>query len=831
MNLIRFSLTLTARDLRAGELRLLLLALVIAVASISSVGFFVDRMRQALSLEARQLLGGDLVIASDQPLGPQWKAQAEALGLQTAVTLNFPSMASAGGLPQLVSIKAVSQAYPLRGRLRTAAAPGQADAEAQGVPARGTVWVDGQLLQALGVQPGTVVELGRSGLRIDRVITLEPDRGANFVNFAPRALMHVDDLPVSGLVQPASRITYRLMVAGELPAVSQFESWARRGLGPGIRIESLETGRPELRNTLDRAERFLALVGLLSALIAAVAIGLAARRFAERHLDACAVMRAIGIRQRSLLSLLGLELFWIALGAGLAGALLGWIVHFGLVASIAPLISIALPLPGFGPALQGVLAGLVLLIGFGSMPFLKLSGVPPLRVLRRELGATRASPLLAGVVALVAFSALLLWFAGDRKLAFIALSGFAGGALVFVILVWLAMRLIAPLRRIAGERLRSPALRLALASWSRRQSATIAQTVAISVGLMALMLLTITRTDLIDSWRQSSPPDAPNRFVINIQPDQREAVVASLVRNGIREPQLYPMVRGRLVAINDRPVSIDDFEGERARRLVDREFNLSYTDELPGHNRIVAGNWFSPEAREVSAEAGILETLGLKLGDQLRFEVAGEAIEMRLSSVRKLSWDSMKVNFFMIASPAALREAPQSLITAFHQQPGQPAVDAQLVNEFRNLTVFDTGNILRQVQTMLEQVVQAVQFLFVLTLGAGVAVLYTALASSRDERLREAALMRALGASSRQLSRAQLWELGLSGALAGLLAAAGSIAIGAVLAREIFQFGYDARWSSLVMGVGAGALLAIVAGWFSLRGVLKAPPLASLRAV
>ena len=828
MNPIRFSWHLTRRDWRAGELRLLLAALVVAVAALASVGVFVDRMRLALAAEARQLLGADLVLASDQPIGPAFRDEARRRGLQVGETVNFPSMVVADGRPQLASIKAVSDNYPLRGKLRVAERINGPDAATDGTPAPGTVWGDAQLLLTLGVGTGATVELGESRFTVGRVITLEPDRGASFVNFAPRALIRLDALEATRLIQPASRVTYRLLIAGEPLAVSGYESWAKQRLGRGLRIESLESGRPELRVTLDRAEQFLSLVALLSALIAAVAIGLAARRFAERHLDGCAVMRAIGIRQRSLLLVLGLELLWVGLIGGLAGVALGALVHFGLVQMIAPLIQLPLPPPSIWPVLQSVAAGLVLLLGFGAWPFLRLAGVPPLRVLRREPDATRASPWVAMLLAVAAFVALLFWFASDRRLAAIAVGGFAGGAVVSVLVTGLALRLVAPLRRAGARLTRSPALRLALASWSRRQGAAIAQTVALAIGLMALMLLTVTRTDLLDSWRRASPADAPNRFVINVQPDQREAV-ESLLRSAGVKSELSPMVRGRLVTVNGEATGPERFADTRAQRLVDREFNLSYTDALPSHNRVVSGQWFAREAMEVSVESGILETLGLKLGDRLGFDIAGEVVEVTATSVRKLDWDSMKVNFFMILSPAALGDAPQTLITAYHQRADRPPLDAELVRRFPNLTVFDTGNIVRQVQTILEQVVRAVQFLFVLTLAAGVVVLYTALASSRDERVREAGLMRALGASRAQLLRAQLWELGLSGGLAGLLAALGASTIGWVLARQVFRFELAWRADILAWGIIAGAVLAIVAGWFGLRGVLASPPLATLR--
>lgn len=817
------------RDWRAGELGLLIAALLVAVAAIAAVGFFVDRMRLALSLEARQLLGADLVVATDRPLEPQWLERARAEGLTVARTVGFPSMVAAGGRPQLASVKAVSDAYPLRGRLRVAAGPGATDEPAEGVPGRGELWADAQLLQALGVRPGEQVELGESRFTVTRLITVEPDRGANFVNFAPRALIRLDDLDATGLVQPASRVSWRLLLAGEPAAVAAWEAWFRARGERAARIETLENGRPELRVTLERSQRFLSLVALLTALIAAVAVGLAARRFAQRHLDGCAVMRAIGLRQRDLAAILLLELGWIGLAGGVAGALAGWALHFGLVAAVAPLVRLALPAPSAWPALQALAAGAVLLLGFGAWSFLRLAGTPPLRVLRREIGGRTATPWIGALLALVAFSGLMLWLAGDVRLALVALGGFAAAAVVFALAASLAVPIAAALRRRPALLAGSPALRLALASWSRRRTAAIVQTVALAVGMMALMLLTVTRTDLLASWSRASPADAPDRFVINIQPAQRDDVLAALRGAGVPRPQVWPMVRGRLVAVNGRPVRPQDYAGDRAQRLLDREFNLSYAAQLPAHNRVIAGRWFEPGAAEVSVEVGILDTLGLALGDRLAFDIAGREVEARIGSVRKLDWDSMQVNFFMILSPALLESAPQTLITAFREPGGATPVEQALVGRFPNLTIFDTGNLVRQVQAMLSQVVVAIQLLFMLTLAAGVVVLYTALASSRDERLREAALMRALGASRAQLARAQRWELGLSGALAGLLAAAGALATGWVLAARVFQFDYQPRWESLIAGAAAGAVVALAAGWFGLRGVLRSPALASLR--
>ena len=846
----RLSLILLRRDWRAGELRLLLIALAVAVAAISTVGFFIDRLGSALSGQATQLLGGDVVVSSDHPIAPDWIDEARRRGLGTAQTVGFPSMAlaadaasGAGGagdtgapgalaLSQLASVKAVSADYPLRGSLTVtpqAPAANAGDELIARAPEPGTVWADRALLQALGLTQGQRLQLGDKVFRIARVILVEPDRGTSFINFAPRAMLALDDLPATKLIQPGSRVTYRLLAAGERGAVAGFEAWVKSRLRAGQRMETLEAGRPELRMTLDRSQQFLSLVSLLSTLIAAVAIGLAARRFAERHLDGFAVLKSLGAAQRLLVWSLLLEMLWLALAGAAAGALVGWAAHWALVGLASAMIEIPLPAPSWWPALQAAAAGVVLILGFAAVPVLRLAGVPPLRVLRRELGPPAASAWLALSCAIAAFALLLFWYAGDRKIALYAMGGFLGGAITFALVALAGVRLLAPLRNWVGTGPGTAALRIALASWSRRRGSSVVQTAALAVGLMALMLLTVTRNDLLDSWRSASPADAPNRFVLNVQPDQRDLFQDMVQDAGIGGMELYPMIRGRLVAVNDMPIGPDHYQEERARRLVNREFNLSYADRMPGHNQLDSGRWLDPDKAEVSAEQGVMDTLGLKINDRLRFDIAGETVDLALVGTRKLAWDSMKVNFFMIGSPVALQDRPRSFITSFHLPTQKSDLGRRLVEKLPNVTVVDTTAILRQVQTMVDQVVRAVQFLFLFALAAGVVVLYAALASSRDERVREAGLMRALGASRSQLTRSQVLELALSGLLAGTLAALGAILIGWVLASQVFQFAYRPGWWLLPAGAVVGGLFSAGAGWWSLRSVVRTPPMATLR--
>jgi putative ABC transport system permease protein len=828
-HLLPQALRMTLRDWRAGELRLLAAALVIAVGAVTSVGFFVDRIRLGLERDAAQLLGADLVLNSDVPVIDAPRTRATTSGLSVAETVTFPSMAANAGnadFTSLAAVKAVSDGYPLRGRLTVRTAP-LAEAEpTRDIPAPGTVWVDPQALQALQLDVGGVLKLGDITLRVARVIAVEPDRSAQFINFAPRVMLNLADLPATQLIQPGSRVTYRLLVAGEPAAVRSYSAWLGENLARGQRIESLEGGRPEMQRTLERAERFLALVALLAAMIAAVAVAAAARRFSLRHLDSCAMMRCLGLQQRDIFRLFALEFLLVGVVACLAGTILGYALHFVLLQVLGTLIQTQLPLPSLLPALQGFACGLVLLLGFALPPLVQLRAVPPLRVLRKDVGLPTTRAAAGYLVGFVGFFGLLLWSSNDLKVGALTASGFAFGVVFFAAVAWLALQLLKPLRTFTGNL--GISWRFAIAAVQRRPVAAVVQLVALSVGLMALLLLTVTRTDLVNAWRQAAPPDAPNRFVINIQPDQVPLIEARLKDAGLAAP-LSPMVRGRLIARNGKPVGPEDFANERAQRLVDREFNLSYAAEAPSHNPVVAGTWFAPGAQELSIEDGIARTLGVALGDELTFDIAGQQVSARVTSMRKVNWDSMRANFFVIMPPALLADKPVSFITAFHLPDARGAFGAELVRDFPNLTVVDTSAVFRQVQAVLDQVIAAVEFLFIFTLAAGVLVLYAALASTRDERVREAGLLRALGASRSQLSRAQVAEMLCLGGLAGLLAAVGASAVGWALARFAFEFDYVVTPWVFVLGIGGGAACALIGGWLGLRSVLKTPPLATLR--
>lgn len=821
------------RDWRAGELRLLMIAVTLAVAALTAVGFFADRLQGGLARDARALIGGDAVLVTDRQPDASFAAKASELGLQTTLSLAFPTMGrapdEAGGMARLVALKAVEPGYPLRGSLRTADTPEGPDAPTREIPAPGTAWVDAALLSQLGLRMGQTVLLGDAGFTVARVLTVEPDRGAGFLSFAPRVMIHAGDLPATGLVQPASRLTWRLAVAGEDRQVAAFTDWAARLIEAkhvrGTRLESLDGGQPQMEQTLARAEKFLNLVALLAALLCAVAVAIAARGFAQRHLDDCAMLRVLGLPQATMARAYTVEFALTGLLASALGVLLGWVVHHGFVLLLAGLVEANLPAPTVAPVLLGLGMGLTLMLAFGLPPVLQLARVPPLRVIRRDVGQLKPASLAVLGLGVSGFAALLLAASRDLVLGGIAVGGFAAAVAVFALISYGAVRLL----RISVNEATAPrALVMATRQVCARPAFAVVQISALAVGLLALVLLVLLRTDLIQSWREASPPDAPNRFVINVQPEQAAPFQQALRQAGVTGYDWFPMIRGRLVSINGEAVQADRFPTERGQRLAEREFNLSHSAALPAHNQLSAGRWTPEEADGLSVEQGLAEELGLKLGDTLGFDIAGLTVQRRITSLREVDWASMRVNFFVLFPVSQMPEVPLTYISAY-RAPAQPGFDNALVREFPNITNVDMTQTIAQVQRVLGQVIAAVEFLFAFTLAAGLVVLLAAVTATRSEREREFAILRAVGAGSSLLRQVQRVELIGVGTLAGFLASVVAIAVGWALARFAFDFSWSAQpWVPLA-GAAAGAVLALAAGWWGLRSVLRTPVVETLR--
>ena len=796
------------QDLRSKELKWLLVALIISVSALTSVSFLADRMHRAFEFDARQLLASDLLIAADQPLPAQLIEEAQSRQLRIAQTVVFPSMATAGEHSKLASLKAVSPEYPLRGSLQVEQVNSQAPTLS---PVSGTVFVEPALLTNLHTKVGDSLRLGDRQFLISGVLTRELDRGAAFMNFAPRVMMSLDDLRSTGLISLGSRVTYRLLLAGSDNQIAAYQQWANRYIETqnfrGLRIETLENAQPTMRKTLEKAEQFLSLIALLTAMIAAVAIGLSARRYMVGQADACAALKCFGATRATILKKQIKTLLTLGLVAAIVGSTLGYLVQEVLTGLLGNLLLGNLPSISIGPILWSILFTWVLLFGFAGPPLLGLANVSPMRLIRKEF---ELATLATAWVALLAITtcAFLIWVAArDWKLALWVGLSFAGAIVIFSAaargVLWL-------LSKINPQNF---ALRFTITAMGRRAGFAVMQITALGIAMMAILMILLLRQDLLNAWQGNIPVDAPNRFMINIQGDQKVGITQTLEAGGVSKPDFSPMVRGRLVELNGRDISSADYSEENAKRLIDREFNLSYTEQLPLGNRIVSGKWISGDSPQVSIEAGIAKTLKLKLGDQMTFEVAGEKISAPITSLRKLDWGSMRVNFFVIMPPSQLSALPQSWITSYYQNPNKETLDFQLSQAYPNLTLVDVSASLKQIQDVLNKLSAALGLLFAFTIVAAILVLIAAIAATQDERYRNAALLKAMGASRAVLTQIARIELLVIGFTAGLLAGIASGLAAWALGRFVMEIEFNAFAQAILMGVAFGVIASMAAGY------------------
>jgi len=829
---LRLGLRMLRRDLAAGEVRVLLAALVLAVCAVSSVGFVTDRAARALALEANRLLGGDALLRSDTPIDEAMRAEAIRLGLRHTETQAFPSMLRVGETLKLSEIRALGEGFPLRGSFQLRTAESEESRIADGVPAAGSLWLSRAGAQALGANLGDTVQVGERPLRLVALVTQEPDAALDYFNVAPKAFINLGDLPSTGLIQLGSRVSHRLVVAGEGSAVEAWTAFVSADLGRGQRLETVADARPEVRSALARADQFLGLAALVAVVLAGIAVAMAARRHAEHHLDGCAVMRCLGAQQRVVLQIHAGELLWLGLLGSMIGIALAWLAQYVLADWLATRMNLSIPPAGLLPALQGVGVGFCVLLAFALPPMLALRHVSAARVLRRDLGGLQTSAVVSTLAGLIGLTALLWWKAGSAQLAGIVLLGIVA---TLGVLAALALLLVRALRRLRPH-LRGP-WRYGLANVSRRARSSVVQVSALGLGLMVILLLTLVRTDLLSRWQQALPADAPNRFLINIQSDQLEAVRARLVAGGVDSPELHPMVRARLSHVNERAVTGDDYaaRGDRARRLAEREFNLSWAADLRSDdNRIVAGRFWpkeGPAQPELSVDEGLASLLGWRLGDRVQFDVAGTPLVAEVTSLRKIDWESFKPNFFVLVSPGALAATSASYIGAVHVPASQPRLTDQLVTEFPNLSVIDIEAVLAQVRSTADQVAAAVEYVFYFTLAAGLLVLLAAVTASQDERLLEGGVMRVLGARTWQLRLAQLSEFAAIGLITGITAALAATVISSLIASQVFDLPWQLDWRLPALGALAGVLAVTVTGLWATRRVAAVAPAVTLRAL
>lgn len=822
----RFAIRSLIRDLKAGELRVLALALLVAVASVTAVGFFTDRIGRAVERQASDVLAADLLASSGFPIPAQLIDSVEAQGLSVAQHVRFPSVViNERDESQLVAMKAVSDAYPLRGTIRLAdiADPALELTQTAGAPEPGTVWVDGQLRAALALTAGDILTLGESDFIVSRVILFEPDRGENAFEFAPRVMINLSDLDSSGLLGEGSRARFSLLMAGETDALENARDFMSENYATDVRVQGVRDGSPQMKRALDRAQRFLGLASVVTVLLAGAAIALAVRHFALRQADASAVMRTLGASRAEVIIWLSTRLALIALIASVVGIAVGWFAQMVLANLLQGWFGLNLPAPGIKSPMIGMLTAFIALAGFGLLPIVKAGRVSVMRVLQRDYSGMDGNSLLAGAFGLLATYAVVWLLSGDMLLSAIVVLGVFTMLCVFAVFGRLMISMV---RRLGGSR-----FRMSTAGLHRRAASSVVQLSAFAMGIMALLLISIVRVDLLSAWERDLPEDAPNVFVVNIQPDQVEGFAAQLESQGIVSTGIYPMVRARLIAHNGESV-VNDESTEREQRRARREYNLSFSDTVPLNNEVVAGDWWVEDgtaAPLLSIEQEWAQENGFQIGDTLTFKSAGVETTAKVANWREVDWESFQVNFFAVSSPAMLQDLPATYVTSFHIDGDFVSTTTGWVRQFPGIATLDIGAIIARVKSLMDRASLAVEYVFMFTLLAGFCVLLAAVQSSQGERIRESALLRALGASHKQLREAVIAEFAILGALSGLLAAIFATIIAWSLSHFVFELPFNLNVWLWVIGIFGGATGIALAGYLATRKVLYTPPVVALR--
>lgn len=821
----------------SGEIRVLLFALILAVTATTSVSFFTDRIKSSMQTQGNVLLGADLVVNSDHAIPAAYLAEARKRQYQTTQALEFSSMVLKGESSELAEIKAVEAGFPLRGHLTISkqSATTAKESSSVDIPARGTVWMEPRLAQKLALKIGDEVGVGESQFKLTAFLLQEPSRGGDMFSIAPRLLMNSADVEATGLVQFGSRVKYQLLVAANSEgtevnqAMEDYAEWLKPQLSRGERVDDIRSARPEMRNALNKAQQFLGIASMVGVILAMVAMLLASIPYVQKSLDAYALMRCFGATKKLITQILLYQTLLLALVGSVIGCVLGFAAQYGLAILAGRLFLETLPAPGWLPVLLGLVTGFATLLTVVWPQLMRLRAVPALRILRQDLEGNVRTNGIVFLPALLVLAGLVFWHAGDIKLAGIVFAALVALVVVAGFLAYAGMRIV---QSFSVQNF--GVVKLGLMGLRRRPILTIAQVVGLSMGLMAILLLAFVRNDLLKNWQTSLPADAPNRFVINIQADQIPGINALLTSHAIQHADIFPMVRARLISVNGKPLNIEQYKDDRAKRLAEREFNLSWAAQMQADNELVAGQWWTAEDAgkpQLSLEKGLAETLNLKLGDKLTYDVAGTPLDLTITSLRKVEWNSMHVNFFALTPPKVLDNYAANYLTSFHLPAGKEEALNQLVRKFPNLTIINVSAVMEQLQSLLSKMSYAIEFVFGFSLLAGLAVLYAALMATREERVRESTLMRVLGASRKQVVLAMLVEFSCIGILASVVANIFTNVAAYYLATLVLDMEYQFNAWLSVQALLATIVLVPLSAWLVARNQVNQPPRALLQSV
>ncbi len=825
---VSFGLSAWWRDLRAGELNVLLIAVLVAVTAMTAVGFFTDRVGRAIRAQAGAVLAADLELRASSPIDPAYQAAARDRGLRVGGAIAFPTMVLAGEANALAMVRAVTEGYPLRGELLISTELFGETEPAVGIPEPGTAWAEPGLLGRMDIEVGTQLSIGESTVTVTRVLEYAPGQNVGgMAALAPGLMVNLADLESFRVLKPGSRVTYRQLFAGTEEQVAGLRAELTPILTKGVSLRGLEDAGEQINAAIDRAQRFLTLASLVTVILAAIATAMATRRYVLRHLDNVALMKSMGATQAFIRTSMLTQISLIILGTAILGSLFGYFGQRALVSLATGIINIDLPSASLAAGSLGLLTAATITLGFALPHLWQLNNTSPIRVLRHDLPPP---PLSVGLTYGVAIAALLLMiYAIVRDLTLLVL--IAGGLVAVAALAvaggWLLIRVVSQLRGAAGV-----AWRYGLANISRRGGESIVQIVAFALSLMVLLLLTLVRTDILAEWRRSIPDDAPNYFLINIEPEQWPGIRKFFAAEAGSKLDALPFIRGRLTSVNKQSVDEFEFANPQGARFARQESNMTWAKEFPTTNELREGEWWDPSRSdeiEISLERSLADNLGVGIGDSLGFSVGGEEFAAPITSIRSVEWDSFAPNFYVMLSPGLAEQLPQTYIASVYVPREQRRLLNQFIRNFPGVTVLDLGVILGQVRMIIDRASMSVQYVFLFTVLAGIMVLLAAVQLTRDERRFESAILHTLGAARRKIMQGVAVEFIALGSLAGILAALGAAGVSWLLATRVFQLDYQINPWLLLTGWAAGALIVGITGTLATRKAVTAPPVVVLR--
>lgn len=826
------ALKLLIRNWRSGELKLLGVSLILAVAVLSAIAIFTDRLDATLLVQSNSVLGADIVVEGNHIHNPEWERDADNAGIKHTQADEFMSVVYAGDEMRLSAIKAIADAYPLRGQFEISDIPFTLDPKeisiAQGIPAQGEVWVDSRLFSALKLKLGDKVAVGDYELTVKHILIREPD-GINPVSaFGARLVMNIKDIPQTHIIQPGSDVKYHWLLAADSERkLDQFIEKIKPQLSKHQKLETLKSSQERLSGTLDVAKKFLLLTAVIAVLLAGVAIAIASRQFSERHTNQVALMKSLGLVAGRVRSLYFAQLFLLASVASIIGLLLGSVIQTLVVSSLQTFYNAVFMPAGIYPYILSFASGIICLICFALPSLWYLPGIPPLKILRKELSVSRPQLWFQGVFAVAAVIVLIALFSRDILLSLIVTLALFAVLLITLIIAYALLNLAKRWVANAGG-----AWRLALASLQKNSGQSVMQILVFAIAMMLLLTITIIRTSLINEWKIQIPANAPNHYLTNIPADEAQPLQQLLEKNIEQPVVMMPNVRGRLIEINGK----EPTEEERTKNnALQRELNLTWTTSLPVSNKIVEGQWWDAWKKSdaqlpgVSVEEETAKKLGLKLGDKLRFSLGGLTLDSEVASIRSLEWKSLRLNFFFIFEPGSLDQFSPTYMSSIYLDSAHKSFLYQVLREHPTILLIEFDRIVDSIRKVMDQVTDGVQLVLWLTLVGGCLVLWAAVMGSLESRKQEAGLLRALGASRQLILGGVLIEFALMGLLAGIVAIMGAEILILSLQKYIFKIPLQPHFIYWLLSPIIGGAFVVTLGLIGCRTVLTTPPAIVLR--